>query len=236
MEHRAESPGPLLASGRAADVYDLGDGTVLRRYRRDAHDIDIEARVMEYVRARKFPVPKVVRAAGTDMVMERVDGPTMLEALERSPWRVLWYAWRLARLQRRLAAIAAPDWLLAPGVDPSSLGRAQSMLHLDLHPMNVIVSPRRGLHVIDWTNAAAGPAGFDGAMSYVLMSTANVPDDTSVGRLGQRVFVEAFRTFRGRRSMAPFLVAACDRRLADPGTEPDERIAVGALRARHTGR
>ena len=32
----------LLATGRAAEVFDLGDGTVLRRYRVD-HDTALEA-------------------------------------------------------------------------------------------------------------------------------------------------------------------------------------------------
>jgi len=232
----AASPGPLLASGRAADVYDLGDGTVLRRYRGAHGDLHLEARVMEYVRSRKYPVPEVHWVEGRDLVMDKVDGPTMLEALERSPWRVLWYAWRLARLQRRLAKIPAPDWLFAPGVDAEVLGGSQRVLHLDLHPMNVILSPRQGVHVIDWTNAGAGPAGFDGALSYVEMATVTLPDDSSTSRIGQRLFVEAFRTFRGRRLIAPYIVAACDHRLADPGTDPDERIAVGELRARHIGR
>ena len=29
----AEMPGPLIGAGRSADVYDIGDGRVLRRYR-----------------------------------------------------------------------------------------------------------------------------------------------------------------------------------------------------------
>ena len=33
MTLSGDTPGPLLASGRAADVFDIGDGKVLRRYR-----------------------------------------------------------------------------------------------------------------------------------------------------------------------------------------------------------
>ncbi|MEM1334445.1 MAG: phosphotransferase [Actinomycetota bacterium] len=226
-------PGPLLASGRAADVYDLGDGTVLRRYRDEPHpDAHLEARVMRHVADHGYRVPEVHRVEGRDLVMDRVDGPTMLEAIERAPWKALWYARRLAGLQRKLAKIPAPDWLLADGVDTNDLGRRQSVLHLDLHPMNVIMSPRHGATVIDWTNAAAGPSGFDAALSYVEMATFEV--DTPRDRLAQRVFVEAFRFFRGRSAMQPYLVAACDHRLADPGTEPAERVAVGELRRRFT--
>ncbi len=86
VEPAPDAPGPLLASGRAADVYDLGDGTVLRRYRHSRHDTEHEARVMRHVAEHGFPVPEVQRAEGRDLVMDRVDGPTMLEAIEAAPW------------------------------------------------------------------------------------------------------------------------------------------------------
>ncbi|HKY50290.1 MAG TPA: phosphotransferase, partial [Candidatus Limnocylindria bacterium] len=82
------TPGPLLASGRAADVYEFTDGLVLRRYRTD-HDCVYEAAVMQHVRAHGYPAPEVVAVAGRDLVMERVDGPTMLRDLSSHPWRVL---------------------------------------------------------------------------------------------------------------------------------------------------
>lgn len=219
-----DQPGPLLASGRAADVYDLGDGTVLRRYRDGGIDLEIEARIMAHVADRGYPVPTVHSVDGSDLVMDRIDGPTMLEALQAAPWKVVWYARRLARLQRRLAQLKAPDWLLAGTADPTT---PQSVLHLDLHPMNVIMSTR-GPVVIDWTNAAGGPAGFDGAITFVEISTFTV--EGTVDRVGQWVFARAFRWFRGARLIAPFMAAACDHRLADSGLLPDERVAVAALR------
>ena len=223
-----EAPGPLLASGRDADVHDLGDGTVLRRYRRpERHDIELEARVMRYVAERGFPVPTVHRFDERDLVMDRVDGPSMLDALQAGPWRVVWYARRLARLQRRLARIAAPPWLLASTADPD---RPASVLHLDLHPMNVLLSQRHGPVVIDWANAAGGPAGFDAAMSYVTMATFD-PGNTR-DRMGQKAFVEAFRRFRGASLIAPYVGVACDHRLADPNTTVEERVAVAELRKR----
>ena len=50
-----DEPGPLIASGRAADVYDLGDGTVLRRYR-TAHP-DLEARGTDHAPCRRPGLP-----------------------------------------------------------------------------------------------------------------------------------------------------------------------------------
>jgi aminoglycoside phosphotransferase (APT) family kinase protein len=239
-----EAPGPLIARGRAADVFDLGDGTVLRRYRSADRDVEYEARVMRHVAAEGIRVPAVVDAEGTDLVMERIDGPTMLEDLLQRRWMLLVHARRLARMQQRLAELSAPGWMLAPGSPP---GERSVVLHLDLHPMNVILGPQ-GPVLIDWTNAAGGPAGFDAALSYVEISTyvpdappdAAGPDGTgAVGdaeRLGQRVFASTFRRARGRRVVDAFLVAACDHRLADRGTTPAERIAVGALRKRALAR
>lgn len=234
-----DEPGPLLASGRAADVYDLGDGTVLRRYRPrsgaadgegDSPDAGYEADVMRHVAAHGYPVPAVHGVDGADLVMDRVDGPTMMQAVSAAPWKLLWHARVLARLQRRLAAIPAPEWMLAATADPD---HAESILHLDLHPMNVIISPRHGPVVIDWTNAAGGPAAFDAALTYVEIATYEVtsPQD----RTARRVFGEAFRRFRRAPHFDAYVVAACDHRLADRGTTPGERVAVAALRTKHSG-
>ncbi|MFK7919673.1 MAG: aminoglycoside phosphotransferase family protein [Ilumatobacter sp.] len=223
-------PGPLLASGRAADVYDIGDGKVLRRYRESRHDLDAEVAVMRHVAERSYPVPTVHSFDGIDLVMDRIDGPTMLESLDAAPWKLVWHARVLARLQRKLARIAAPDWLLA---GDAAGDRAQSILHLDLHPMNVIMSPN-GPVVIDWTNAAGGPAGFDAAMTFVEIST--FPTSSPRDRIGQQVFARSFRRFRGSKVIDPYIVAACDHRLKDAGTLPEERVAVAALRRKSASR
>jgi aminoglycoside phosphotransferase (APT) family kinase protein len=223
----SDEPGPLIASGCAADVYDLGDGTVLRRYRTTGHDVELEVRVMRHVAERGYPVPSVHSFDGTDLVMDRIDGQTMLDRLTASPWKVLWHARVLARLQRRLARIAAPTWLIADGVDTA---RPQSVLHLDLHPMNVIMSPS-GPVVLDWTNAAAGPAGFDGALTYVEVRTFET--ETVVEQIGQRILAESFKSFRGSKVVSAYIGAACDHRLADSNLQPAERAAVAALRRSH---
>ena len=44
------------------------------------------------------------------------------------------------------------------------------MLHLDLHPGNVMFTAR-GPVVIDWTNARAGAPAADVAMAYLIMAS-----------------------------------------------------------------
>ena len=78
-------PGPLLASGRAADVYDVGDGQVLRRYRGSGQNTAYETRVMRFVAEQGIRVPAVFELGphhlpDRDILMERIDGITMLDA------------------------------------------------------------------------------------------------------------------------------------------------------------
>lgn len=210
-----ELPRTPLASGRAADVYDQGDGTVLRRYRTD-HDVAAEARLMTWLSGQGLPTPKVVRAGGRDIVMERIVGPTMLEDLQRRPWRVVRHARSLARLQRRLAVLPAPPWLPSD----EQLEDGSAVLHLDLHPMNVLLGPA-GPVLIDWTNARRGPAGADAATTHLLMAGVEVQGPRD--RVGRRVLVAAFDLARGPRLVREHLSVAARRRLEDPNLTDHER-------------
>lgn len=224
-----DTPGPLIGSGRAADVYDLGDGTVLRRYRIQGGDVEREAELMRYVRSKGYPAPQVYSASGRDIVMDKIEGRTMMAKLSDAPVKLYSYGRVLARLQAALAEIAAPDWLMAPGFTPHPA--EDRVLHLDLHPMNVLMTDD-GPVVIDWTNAAGGPSGFDAATTYVIIATYDTADQKEW--LARQILVRAFRRARGRPLIDPFLAAACDHRLADPGTNPEERVAVAALRSKVT--
>jgi aminoglycoside phosphotransferase (APT) family kinase protein len=151
-----------LAAGRDADVYAIDAKRVLRRYR-DGGDVDAEAAVMAYVRRHGFPVPQVYDASGADMVMERLDGPTMLAALVSGTLDVDSVARILADLHRRLHEIPA-----RPG------GTADDrVLHMDLRPANVMLASR-GAVLVDWRNATEGPADLDVSISAVIMAQVAV--------------------------------------------------------------
>lgn len=145
-----------IASGREADVFALDDRRVLRRYRRPA-DVTGEARVMAYVARFGYPVPVVYEARGADLVMERLDGPTMAAALLAGQLAMTAGASMLANLLQTLHEL--PTW---PGA-------REQIVHLDLHPENVILTGR-GPVVIDWCNATDGPADLDTALSAVIMA------------------------------------------------------------------
>src|SRR6266508_5010925 len=78
--------GAVIGAGRASEIVDLGDGRVLRRFK-DGGRPEREAAIMEHARAYGFAVPHVLEVLSDGLVLERVDGPTMLAALRRGPWR-----------------------------------------------------------------------------------------------------------------------------------------------------
>src|SRR5579859_4352333 len=136
---------PVLARGRDADVFDRGDGTVLRRYRgRDVPEAEVN--VMRYARENGYPVPDVIAASGRDLVLERIAGLTMQEAIGSGSLSIPDAAAQLAELHERLHRIDGPEWL-------RQRGNGDRLVHLDLHPRNVLLGPK-GPVVIDWANAA----------------------------------------------------------------------------------
>jgi len=213
----AIEPGPLLGHGRAADVYDVGNGRVLRRYRSTTTDtggdigalVEREARVMRHLRSAGYPVPEVYEASGTDMVMERLNGRTMLQEIGSKPWRVRTYARRLAELHRGLEDVATDGLELH-----TKLGAAEQIAHLDLHPGNVMMTPD-GCVVFDWAGAALAPRGADVATTWILLTIGEADD---VPRL-----LRPFEGFVRSQLRAVFL----------DGVEPPSREVVqraGAIR------
>jgi tRNA A-37 threonylcarbamoyl transferase component Bud32 len=155
----------LIATGRDADVYALGEDRVLRRYR-DGGDVAREAEVMVHLAGHGYPVPAVHEAAGADIVMARLNGPTMLRALRTGAIDALTAGRTLADLHNQLRRIPAR---LSP--DP-----AVRVLHMDLHPDNVILGAR-GPVVIDWRNTREGAPALDAAMSALILAQLAVANE-----------------------------------------------------------
>jgi len=147
-----------IAAGREADIFALDAGRVLRRYRRVA-DVSAEAAVMTHVAAHGYPVPAVHEAHGSDMVLEHLDGPTMAQAMAAGELPITDGATLLAALLERLHK-----------VPPLTSG---SIVHLDLHPENVMLTGR-GPVVIDWCNATDGEPDLDIALSALILAQVEI--------------------------------------------------------------
>lgn len=233
---------PLLASGRDADVYALDHDRVLRRFRhRDHGDPEAEARIMAHVAEHGYPVPRVHDASGTDLVLDRLYGPTLFTAWRARPWLLDRNAAVLAGLHDRLAAVPAPGWLPPPrtrrpepdpGNGDAGVGAGVgSVLHLDLHPLNVIVTPDRGPVVIDWTNAAAGDPAFELARTLVTIGTAEIPGVLT--RTALRLYVSSLRR-HAHADPRPRMADAARDKLEDRNNTPAESARLRALLRRHT--
>jgi aminoglycoside phosphotransferase (APT) family kinase protein len=198
----------LIARGRDADVFALDEFRVLRRYRHDGRQTDLESRLMAHLMECGYPVPKVYEVTDTGMVLERLTGPTMLEALAQRPWRVRDLGRMLGGLLDRLHELPAPTWL------PEKFGATgdDRVLHLDLHPDNVILTGR-GPVVIDWSNAGAGDPAADVAMTMVTVGSADVPG--LAARLGRGLLLRAIQDGCGT-DPTPRVREAVNAKLADP--------------------
>jgi len=198
-----KTPGPLLASGRDADIFEYGPTSVLRRAR-NGRSMAEEARTMTYLSSKGYPVPAVeeISEDGSDLVMERVDGVSMVQALGRAPWTVRQQARVLADLHHQLHEVMAPDFLPAAPV-----GSGDRLLHLDLHPLNVLVGPR-GPTVIDWTGACAGDPAVDVALAWVLMAAGEIPGSGPMAKVlawGRSLLVNGFIGRFDRGEITPVL-------------------------------
>lgn len=220
---------PLLARGRDADIFDLGDGKILRQAR-NGRSLAAEAEVMAHAADHGVPVPRVYEVTGDGaIVMDRVDGPTLLDVLTQQPWRAGEVARVLAELHASVHRVPAPAGLASVDADGSSL------LHLDLHPANIIATPV-GPALIDWANARAGSPAADLAMTWILLATGSV-EGAALKRLAigvlRRLLVRSFLHQIDTDTARSALGLVATRRLADRNVRPDEATRVRALADRY---
>jgi tRNA A-37 threonylcarbamoyl transferase component Bud32 len=83
-----------IAQGREAEIFEYGEGRVLRLYREGipAHLAEYQATVLRAAAAVGVRVPAVFSTETVEgrpaIVMERIDGDDLLELIARKPWRI----------------------------------------------------------------------------------------------------------------------------------------------------
>lgn len=222
-----ETPGKLLAAGRDSNIYEYGKGRVLRRSRNGRSQID-EARTMEFVRARGFPAPEVFSVSddGIDMVMSRVEGTTMVDAASTKPWKLRRFGRELAELHDSLHGIKAPAWL-----PDAPCGSGDVLLHMDFHPLNVMISTN-GPVVVDWTRASRGDPLVDVAVTWVLLASGEVESGRLkrlMANVGRTALLGAYLKQFADVDVIPVLGDVVEWKSRDPHMTPSEVRRMRAL-------
>ena len=189
------------------------DGLLVKRTR-TGRDLRREAAMMSYLSGHGIAVPRVYDVTAEELVMQYVPGPRMSEEIGRKPWLAGRLGRELADLHHRLDAIPAPDFLSGAG----------DLLHLDLHPGNVVLGPE-GPVVLDWASAGKGDRRLDVALSWVSLAVARL---TTVRRLTRWSFLKSFMANVDPRAREAIPEAARIR-LERHDRDPRERAALEKL-------
>jgi Ser/Thr protein kinase RdoA (MazF antagonist) len=113
--------------------------------------------------AAHVPVPRVLGEIEGAVLLELVPGRPAGELAD--PEHAAAAGRACGALHERLAGVAAPEGLR------ELPGRERNLLHLDLHPFNVLVDDAGEVTaVIDWTNAAAGDPRLDAARTWSILT------------------------------------------------------------------
>lgn len=209
--------GPKIAEGRDSEIFEHGPGKVIR-VARDGRSLVAEAEIMRYVRTHDYPCPEVYDAGDGYLIMDRLEGPTMMDAVGEPPFPLRRFGHLLAELHERLHRIPAPLGLRTAPLPGDRL------VHRDLHPLNVMMTPD-GPMVIDWSNASAGDPAFDIADTWALFACATAPTtglDRIIVPIGRRVMLRAFLSRVDKAAARRAIPAAVDHRRTDRNLTPAE--------------
>jgi len=195
--------GDPIAHGRTADIYTWQDGQVLKLFHNwfDLESIQKEAHIACAVQAIGLPVPrvgKIIQLNGRNgLIYERINGHSMLEALQKKPWRFLHYAQCQAALQAQMHS-KVPDIQLPPQKQRlenkirsanalpahirsailsalNTLPEGDRICHGDFHPGNILLTSH-GVVIIDWIDATTGNPMADVARSSIIALGAIASD------------------------------------------------------------
>ena len=192
-----ENLGPFIGRGYVAEVFAYGEGKAIKLFFDEDSDESAarEAHVTNEAREHGIAVPRVWDVVKEDgrpgIVMERLNGESMMHWGTRLPWRIYTGAKMMARMHADLHSKTGADMpalreRLADGVENacevsdqvrkralellSRLPDGESICHGDFHPDNIIMS-RPGPVIIDWSDGVIGHPAADIARTVVLVES-----------------------------------------------------------------
>lgn len=197
----------MIAQGGQAQIYDLGQGRVLRVLRNpeDKELLQTEVEVLGYLKRMDMDVPEVFECLLVEgrpaAVVEKINGISMFDSIMHNFGCMEREVRTLAELHITLGAIH-PEFplvsikdrasyligqtdLLSPEIKGfvssllNELSDGISLCHGDFHPGNILIA--QGKHyIIDWFGAYQGDILSDIAHSYLLMKS--IPEIPGIDR------------------------------------------------------
>ncbi len=192
----------LIASGASAELFDIGEGRVIKLFRDSVSEEMIAREAAASIHADACGVPTVAAIGRRTwdgrrgIVYPRLEGGTVMDWIRRNPMRARWALDRMGDIHgamhrggggalRSLKQVLATD--IAYGPAPDALQRAaiayletlpdgNALTHGDFHLGNVMMTPQ-GMMVIDWSKAAMGHPAADAVRSEMLMRFGIGPTD-----------------------------------------------------------
>jgi uncharacterized protein (TIGR02172 family) len=186
--------GPLIGTGRSAEVFAWGDDRVLKLFMGWVSQslIEREEQLSRVIYEFGLPAPAVdsiIEVEGRKgIIFERVEGKSMLEEMSVNPNEVPRYAEILSELHTSIHSHEIPDLpslrdkiarIIRQAKKLSDEERTRtlhvlaqrkdgtSLCHFDFHPENVVMSPR-GPVIIDWMTACQGDPHADIARTLLM--------------------------------------------------------------------
>ena len=192
-----EDLGPFIGRGYIAEVFEYGEGRVLKLlFDEDGGEAaKREAHITSAAVEAGLPAPKIWEMLTVNgrpgIVMERVEGPTMMRWGTTFPWRIYTGAKMMARLHAEVhskigayipdlrdrlrgrieeSEVVEDDLKSAALERLESLPDGDSICHGDFHPDNLIMT-KTGPAIIDWEFGAKGVPEADIARTVVLVQS-----------------------------------------------------------------
>lgn len=193
--------GALIGHGYTADVYEYGEGRILKLYRDGIPEIACE-RELDVTKAvyEKFGIaPKTyerIRLNGQNgIVYERILGENMMDAMFNHIWNMRHYSQKLAQyhyaIQKtvdfplpRVKQKLRDDITAAKELNDeekaklfnylSALPDGNALCHFDFHPGNILLRGGQPV-IIDWMTGSMGDPLADVARTVILLKFGDAP-------------------------------------------------------------
>lgn len=207
MEYKLENMS-LIATGGQAEIYEINENKVLRILRSPADEglLKTEHEIMRALKKAGLDVPEsyeyVIVNGRPALVVERIKGASMMEAMLKSPLKPVSFIKLLAKLHCGILKVKAAEDLTDIKKRAKLLTEksavlsdsekhfvysviaqvpdGESLCHGDFHPGNILISGDR-YYTIDWFGATKGAPVSDAAHTYLLLkSLPKVPGSSGI--------------------------------------------------------